>query len=135
MRCVSYDHVFAQDLQRQFNNYDQLLEQEQGKKAAEEGGGGKQGPSLKRKRAVKGGTRRGEKGRGMGKGKARDTTPSEEGESEDEEDFDYTDQASSSSRPKRKSTKWDTKAGGRVVVGWGDCAGERWRSMRNGFGE
>ncbi|KIK01843.1 hypothetical protein K443DRAFT_132155 [Laccaria amethystina LaAM-08-1] len=120
MRCVSYDHVFAQDLQRQFNNYDQLLEQEQGKKAAEEGGGGKQGSSLKRKRKVKGGTRRGEKGRGKGKGKARDTTPSEGDESEDEDDLEYVDQASSSSRPKRKSTKWDMKTGGRVVVGRGD---------------
>lgn len=123
MRCVSYDHVFAQDLQRQFDNYDQLLEREKEKKAAEEGGGGKQGS---RKRKGKGVTRRG----GKGKGKARDATPSdEEGDVEDEEgggedDLEYADQASSSSRPKRKSTKWDASTGGRVVVGQGENDGD-----------
>ena len=121
MRCVSYDHVFAQDLQSQFNNYDQLLEQEKQKKAAEEGGGGKQEPSLKRKRKIKGVARRGEKGKGKGKGKV--TLSDEESEVGDEEagsehDLEYASRASSSSsRPKRKSTKWDAKTGGRVVVG------------------
>ena len=117
MRCVSYDHIFAQDLQRQFNNYDQLLERER-EKAAEGGGSGRQGPSLKRKR--KGVMRKGEKVKGKGKGKARDATPSGgESEVEDEEgdDLEYASRASSSSRPKRKSTKWDAKTGGRVVVG------------------
>lgn len=119
MRCVSYDHVFAQDLQRQFDNYDQLLEREKEKKAAE----GKQGSSSKRK------TKGVEKGKGKGKGKARDVTPSdeesdvedeEEGKSEDD-DLIYASRASSSSsRPKRKSTKWDANTGGRVVVGRGD---------------
>jgi len=119
MRCVSYDHVFAQDLQRQLDNYDQLLEREKEKKAAEEG---KQGLSSKRKRKRKrkGVTRRGEKGKEKkGKGKARDATPSddEDGERESEDDLEYADQASSSSRPRRKSTKWDANTGGRVVVG------------------
>lgn len=117
MRCVSYDHVFAQDLQRQFDNYDQLLEREKEKKAAE----GKQGSSSKRK--MQGVMRRG--GKVKGKGKARDATRSDE-ESEDEEgefedDLQYESRASSSSsRPKRKSTKWDANTGGRVVVGRGD---------------
>ena len=118
MRCVWYDHVFAQDLQSQFDSYDQLLEREKEKKAAEGGGGGRQGPSLKRKR--KGVMRKGEKVKGKGKGKARDAIPSDgESEVEDEEgdDLDYASRASSSSRPKRKSTKWDANTGGRIVVG------------------